>query len=204
MLPGERRNLVLIGMPGVGKSTVGVLLAKRLGYSFLDTDIFIQAREGKSLQELIRQHGTGGFCDIEETYVRSITIASHVIATGGSVVYRPDAMKHLGASGVVIHLDLSLPKLKRRLDDVNARGVVIGPGQTLKSLFAERHSLYLKYADITVETDGLSADRVVEKITHQLAKTSDFERIVKLTDEADRQRSHFKKEPLFGKAKKWR
>jgi shikimate kinase len=155
-------------MPGVGKSTVGVLLAKRLGYSFLDTDIYIQAREGKSLQELIRQHGTGAFCDIEETYVRSIAIDAHVIATGGSVVYRPGAMKHLGAGGLIIHLDLSLPKLKQRLDDVNARGVVIGPGQTLTSLFAERQPLYLKYADITVTTDGLTADQVVGKISNRL------------------------------------
>jgi shikimate kinase len=164
MLPNDRRNMVLIGMPGVGKSTVGVLLAKQLGYSFLDTDIYIQAREGKSLQALIRQHGTDGFCDIEETYVRSIAIVSHVIATGGSVVYRPGAMEHLGAGGVVIHLDLSLSTLKRRLDDVNARGVVIGPGQTLEGLFAERHPLYRKYAAITVETDGLSPDQVVGKI----------------------------------------
>jgi shikimate kinase len=167
MLLHDRRNIVLIGMPGVGKSTVGVLLAKRLGYSFLDTDIYIQAQEGKILQELIRQHGTDGFCDIEETYIRSITADSHVIATGGSVVYRDGAMKHLGAGGVIVHLDLSLPKLKRRLDDVNARGVVIGPGQTLESLHAERHPLYRKYADITVKTEGLIAEQVMGEICNQ-------------------------------------
>jgi len=166
----NRQNIVLIGMPGVGKSTVGVLLAKRVGYAFLDTDIYIQTHEGKSLQELIRQYGADGFCDIEERRMRSITVSAHVLATGGSVVYRQKAMKHFRSKGVVIHLDLALERLKKRLDDIDARGVVIAPGASLDALYAERRPLYLKYADATLETDGMSPDQVVGKIVELLRK----------------------------------
>ena len=155
-------------MPGVGKSTVGVLLAKRVGYSFLDTDIYIQTQEGKSLQALIRQHGTSGFCDIEARYMQSITLTDHVLATGGSVIYRPTAMAHFKATGVVVHLDIKLDRLKKRLDDLDARGVVIAPGLTFEALYAERQALYLKYADITVKTDGLTPDQVVWESVEKL------------------------------------
>ncbi|MBT8372982.1 MAG: shikimate kinase [Deltaproteobacteria bacterium] len=157
-------NIVLIGMPGVGKSTVGVLLAKRLGYSFLDTDIYIQTLEGNTLQELIQQHGTAGFCDIEEDYICSISVTAHVIATGGSVVYRKQAMKHLRANGSIVHLDLELPRLQKRLDDINARGVVITSDQNLEDLYEERQLLYHKYADMNVRTDGLTPAQVVKKV----------------------------------------
>ena len=162
------KNIVLIGMPGVGKSTVGVLLAKRVGYSFIDTDIYIQTHEGKSLQALIRQHGTSGFCDIEARYMQSITLTAHVLATGGSVVYRPMAMGHFKATGVVVHLDIELDRLKKRLDDLDARGVVIAPGLTLDALYAERQALYVKYADITVKTDGLTPEQVVRESVEKL------------------------------------
>jgi shikimate kinase len=157
-------NIVLIGMPGVGKSTVGVLLAKRLGYAFIDTDILIQVREGRSLQELIRTHGSEEFCRIEENHILSIVYDAHVVAPGGSVVYRPQAMAHLKARGTAIFLDIAVERLKRRLEDVDARGVVIGPGQTLESLYLERRPLYLRYADATVTTDGLTPDQVVGRI----------------------------------------
>ncbi|NNL76072.1 MAG: shikimate kinase [Desulfobacterales bacterium] len=157
-------NIVLIGMPGVGKSTVGVLLAKRLGYSFLDTDIYIQTLEGNTLQELIQQHGTAGFCDIEEDYICSISVTAHVIATGGSVVYRKQAMKHLRANGSIVHLDLELPRLQKRLDDINARGVVITSDQNLEDLYEVRQLLYHKYADMNVRTDGLTPAQVVKKV----------------------------------------
>jgi shikimate kinase len=162
MIYKNGKNIVLIGMPGVGKSTVGVLLAKRVGYSFLDTDIYIQTHEGKSLQALIRQHGTSGFCDIEARYMQSITVTAHVLATGGSVVYRPSAMVHFKASGVVVHLDIELDRLKKRLDDLDARGVVID------ALYAERQALYVKYADITVKTDGLTPEQVVRESVETL------------------------------------
>jgi shikimate kinase len=165
MIKKNGKNIVLIGMPGVGKSTVGVLLAKRIGYSFLDTDIYIQTQEGKSLQALIRQHGTSGFCDIEARYMTSISVKAHVLATGGSVIYRPKAMKHFKTTGVVIHLDIELDRLKKRLDDLSARGVVIAPGLTLDALYAERQPLYAKYADVIIKTDVLSPDQVVRELS---------------------------------------
>jgi shikimate kinase len=161
---GSNKNVVLIGMPGVGKSTVGVLLAKRLNYSFLDTDIYIQTQERKSLQELIQIHGAAGFCDIEERYILSVDATSQVIAPGGSVVYRHAAMEHLQTNGIVMHLDLELPRLIKRLDDVNARGVVIASDQKLEDLYAERQPLYSRFADFTVVTDGLTPDQVVGEI----------------------------------------
>jgi len=165
MIELKGKNIVLIGMPGVGKSTVGVLLAKRVGYAFLDTDIYIQTQEGKSLQALIRQHGTSGFCDIEARYMTSISVKAHVLATGGSVIYRPEAMKHFKTTGVVIHLGIELTRLKKRLDDLDARGVVIAPGLTLDELYAERQPLYAKYADVTIKTDVLSPDQVVRELS---------------------------------------
>jgi shikimate kinase len=151
-------------MPGVGKSTVGVLLAKQLGYAFIDTDILIQVREGQSLQALIATHGPDEFCRIEERHILSLDLAAHVIAPGGSVVYRPEAMAHLRGRGTVVHLDIALENLTRRLDDLAARGVVIGPGQTIAGLYRERRPLYRRYADATVATDGLAPDRVVAEV----------------------------------------
>ena len=164
-----RKNVILIGMPAVGKSTVGVILAKRLNFSFLDMDILIQTREGKSLQELIQRHGASGFCDIEAQHLLSVAASSHVLATGGSVVYRDKAMQHLHTNGVIIHLDLELGRLQKRLDDIDARGVIIGPDQKLGDLYAERQPLYAKYADITISTDGLSPDQVVRQIVGLLS-----------------------------------
>jgi shikimate kinase len=168
--PPLKRNIVLIGMPGAGKSTVGVLLAKRLGFGFIDTDIYIQVREGRSLQELIQTHGADDFCRIEEGHILSLAVDSHVIAPGGSVVYRPDAMAYLKSRGIAVHLDIAVANLQRRLDNLDARGVVIGPGQTIESLYADRRPLYLRYADITVTTDGLTPDQVVGRVLKALAR----------------------------------
>jgi len=172
MLADDKKNVVLIGMPGVGKSTVGVLLAKQLGYSFLDTDILIQTSEGKTLQQLIQKHGLSGFCDLEEEYILSASVNSHVIATGGSVVYGKAAMGHLKADSLVIHLNLSLDRLQMRLGDLDARGVAISPGRGLADLYAERHPLYSKYADHTVDTDSLTPDSVVRRIIDLLTDIS--------------------------------
>jgi shikimate kinase len=166
----SRGNIILIGMPGVGKSTVGVLLAKRLGLSFIDTDIYIQVRDGRSLQAIIQAHGSEEFCRIEEKHILFIAVASHVIAPGGSIVYSPRAMAHLKTNAIAIHLDIAVDRLKRRLDDVDARGVVIAPGQTIHSLFAERRPLYLYYADATVSTDGLTPDQVVGQVVGLLPR----------------------------------
>jgi shikimate kinase len=160
----ETRNIALIGMPGVGKSTVGVLLAKQLGYSFLDTDIYIQTHEGKNLQQIIEIRGLDGFIKLEAHYILSISVKAHVLATGGSVVYSEKAMQHLKNSGVAIHLDINPRYLKQRLGDLNARGVVIAPDQDVDTLYNERRSLYLQHADATIVTDGLNHDKIVRKI----------------------------------------
>jgi len=157
-------NIVLIGMPAVGKSTVGVLLAKRAGFAFLDTDIHIQTREGRSLQQIIQEEGIDRFKAIEEHHIRSLTCTSHVIATGGSVVYSPAAMEHLKSSGIVVFLDLPLGPLKSRLKDIDGRGVLRMPGQTIEMLYQERLPLYHRHRNITIACDGLTPDRVVRRI----------------------------------------
>ena len=161
-------NVILIGMPGVGKSTVGVLVAKQLGFGFLDTDILLQTREGKTLQELIEDLGLNGFCQLEARHIRSIELKNHVIATGGSVVYDAEAMRHLNAGGCIVHLDLNLDALKDRLDDVVARGVVIAPGKSVEDLYAERNPLYLTHADITIDTAGITPAQVAAQICDQV------------------------------------
>jgi shikimate kinase len=165
-------NIVLIGMPGAGKSTVGVLLAKALSRDFLDTDVYIQAKQGRTLQEIIDQDGLPAFCRIEERHVRSLKCRTSVIATGGSVVDSPAAMARLQASGIIIHLDLDLPALGKRLTDLSSRGVVMGPGQTLPQLFAEREPLYRKYADLTIDCAGFTHEEIVGMIVRRLNRVA--------------------------------
>ncbi len=165
----EQSNIVLIGMPGVGKSTVGVLLAKAMSRSFMDTDVRIQSREGRPLQEMLDAEGPARFCEVEERYVLSLQCRACVIATGGSVVYSPAAMAHLKASGVVVHLDLPFASLEERLADLGARGVVMASGQTLGGLFEERQPLYRQYADLTIKCEGLDHEQVVARIAQALA-----------------------------------
>jgi len=159
-----RRNLVLIGMPGVGKSTVGVLLAKASGRDFVDTDVWIQAREGASLPELLARHGRAGFLDLEERQVLALGARNAVIATGGSVVYCERAMAKLRAEGFVVHLALPLGELEARLGSLAARGVVIDPGQDLGTLYRERMPLYRKWADVEIEVAGLTHEAVVARV----------------------------------------
>ena len=131
MSTADKSNIVLIGMPGVGKSTVGVLLAKRLGRYFLDTDVLIQVACEKTLRQLIDAHGMSGFCQIEQDYVTCIDVKHAVIATGGSVVYYDPSMRALKDDGVLVYLDLPLEELAVRLGDLNARGVVLEPGEKI-------------------------------------------------------------------------
>jgi len=161
---GDRANLVLIGMPGAGKSTVGILLAKALARPFLDTDIYLQSREGKPLQAIIQERGIEFFKDLEENYVLSLACEGYVIATGGSVVYSQRAMEHLRRSGRLLFLDLSFPLLARRIQDMDARGIVRTPGQELEALYRERKPLYEKYADIRIACDHKDHERVVREI----------------------------------------
>jgi shikimate kinase len=165
-----RRNIVLIGMPGVGKSTIGVLLAKALSRSFVDTDVFIQAKEGRTLQEIIDRDGLETFCQIEERQVSSMKLRSTVVATGGSVVYSPATMARLRSSGIVIHLDLDLPSLKKRLTNLPTRGVVMGPGQSIDQLFQERLPLYRQYCDFTIDCAGRTHEEIVAKIIRRLRR----------------------------------
>lgn len=147
----NRDNIILIGMPGVGKSTIGVVLAKVLGYQFVDADLLIQEAEGKLLSELIEENGTDGFIEIENRVNSQIQTHRSVIATGGSVIYGKEAMEHLKAIGTVVYLKQNLRVLQRRLRNLKGRGVVLKEGQTLADLYKERTVLYEKYADITVD-----------------------------------------------------
>ena len=164
------KNIVLIGMPGVGKSTAGVVLAKVLGYEFIDADLIIQQQEGKLLREIIAEVGTDGFIEVENRVNSQIEVEKSVIATGGSVVYGKEAMQHLREIGTVVYLKVSYDILQKRLHDIKGRGVVLKDGQDLRGLYEERVPLYEKYADITVCEDNLNVEQTIEKITEQLNK----------------------------------
>lgn len=164
------KNIVLIGMPGVGKSTAGVVLAKVLGYEFIDADLIIQQQEGKLLREIIAEVGTDGFIEVENRVNSQIKVEKSVIATGGSVVYGKEAMQHLREIGTVVYLKVSYDILEKRLHDIKGRGVVLKDGQDLRGLYEERVPLYEKYADITVCEDNLNVEQTIEKITEQLNK----------------------------------
>lgn len=162
-------NIILIGMPAVGKSTVGVLLAKRLGMSFVDTDIVIQAGEGRTLQDIIDNQGLARFREIEERYILGLSCTRHVIATGGSVVYSEEAMARLASSGVILHLDIDIESLTQRLDDIRSRGVVMEPGENIEDLYAKRRPLYLRHAHVTISCKGQKPGQVVEQAMQALS-----------------------------------
>ena len=164
----KKDNIVLIGMPGVGKSTVGVILAKVLGFQFVDADLVIQEKEGKLLREIIAEEGPDGFIAVENRINSEIESHHSVIATGGSVVYGKEAMEHLRQIGTVIYLKLDYADISRRLSDIKGRGVVLKDGQTLKDLYDERVVLYEKYADITVDADDLKIGEALEKVLENL------------------------------------
>lgn len=158
------KNIILIGMPGAGKSTVGVVLAKKLGYAFVDADLVIQSREGKLLHEIIAERGVEGFWRVEESVGESMEASRTVIATGGSAVYGPKAMAHYKQIGTVVYLSLPLNEIRERLGDLNERGVTLQEGQDLAGLYEERVPLYEGYADYTVACEGLSIREIVKKI----------------------------------------
>lgn len=161
-------NIVLIGMPGVGKSTVGVVLAKALGYNFVDADLVIQQQTGKLLCELIAEHGTEGFLEIEDGVNSSIEGHKTVIATGGSAVYCAKAMEHYKEIATVLYLRVSYETLEERLGNLKNRGVVLNDGQTLKDLYDERTAYYEKYADVTVNEEGLSIRETIDAVKEKL------------------------------------
>lgn len=162
------KNIVLIGMPGVGKSTVGVILAKLTGCKFVDTDLIIQEKENKLLKTIIAEKGVDGFIEIENRILSKLDVKNSVIATGGSVVYGEDAMKNLAENSVVVYLKLDYNKLRYRLGNIKNRGVVIRKGQSLNGLYKERVPLYEKYADITIDENGCNVEKTVSKIMSEI------------------------------------
>lgn len=164
-------NIILIGMPGSGKSTVGVVLAKVLGYGFVDSDLMIQAQEGKRLFEIMEEIGNEGFIQVENRVNSQIVVERCVIATGGSAVYGREAMAHLKEIGRVVYLQIPYEELEERLGNLKCRGVVLKEGQSLRDLYDERVPLYEKYADITIQETGLGVEETMEKIVCQLKKS---------------------------------
>lgn len=147
-------NIILIGMPGCGKSTVGVVLAKILGYNFIDSDLLIQSQEGKLLSDIIAEKGREFFNNIENKINASICAHNTVIATGGSVIYGKEAMDHLKSIGKIVYIKLSPDEIAHRIGDMTGRGISMGKNQTLYELYCERAPLYEQYADITVDAEG--------------------------------------------------
>ena len=161
------KNIILIGMPGAGKSTVGVVLAKRLGYQFVDSDLVIQEKTGKLLYQLIEELGEAGFLELENEINAGLQAKRAVIATGGSAVYGKEAMAHFKEIGKVVYLSLPYEELRERLGDLHKRGVVLREGYTLKELYEERVPLYEKYADLVIDCSGRDIRSVMEEIACQ-------------------------------------
>lgn len=164
----KKDNIVLIGMPGCGKSTIGVVLAKKLGYDFVDSDLVIQGRYKKTLEQLIDEHGDAGFIKLENDVNESLDYKNTVIATGGSAVYGSGAMKHLKEIGTLVYLKVSEMDLNERLGSLKERGVVSNGKTTVKEIFEDRKALYEKYADITVDLEGKSLRESVEELAHYI------------------------------------
>ncbi len=167
-MPGAKQNIVLTGMPGAGKSTVGVVLAKKLGLAFVDSDLVIQEKQGMLLHEIIREKGLDGFLQIEEEINASLEASGAVIATGGSVIYGEKAMEHLKRTGTVVYLQLPLAAIAERLGDLNERGVALQEGQSLRSLYEERVPLYEKYADIILSCENKMLREIVMEIAKKI------------------------------------
>lgn len=158
------RNIIFIGMPASGKSTVGVVIAKRLGYDFIDTDLLIQKQEGKLLRDIIAVEGNDGFLKIENQVNRELCAENAVISPGGSVVYCEEAMRHFKEIGTIVYLRTSYQEICKRIANAKNRGVVLREGQTLKELYDERVELFEKYADYVVSEEGLSLEETIEQV----------------------------------------
>lgn len=167
-MSAQKTNLVLIGMAGAGKSTVGPMLARILSYGFVDVDDLIEADQQQSLQELVDHHGPSWFRQLEEKILLGLDLHGHVVATGGSAVYGEAGMSHLRRHGLVVFLDVPLPVLEARVGDAATRGLAREEGQSFAQLFAERLPLYLKYADIRIECAGMSLADICTLIIERL------------------------------------
>lgn len=162
------KNIVLIGMPACGKSSVGVILAKTAAMAFVDTDLLIQQEEGKKLQYIIDNQGMDDFLKIEERVLASVDVENSVISTGGSAVYSEKAMNHLKEQGIVVYLKLPLAEIDRRLKNIKTRGIAMKPGETLADLYDYRVPFYEKYADITIDAKDLSIEDVISEILKRI------------------------------------
>ena len=167
-MANRRSNIILIGMPGSGKSTVGVILAKLLSMGFIDTDVMIQTEKGRTLQDIVDRDGYLVLRRIEEEVLLRLNCRSHVIATGGSAVYSRKAMRHLKENGTAVFLNVDLATLKARVHDYDTRGLAKRPDQSVDDLFAERFALYRQYADITIDCVGLTHEEVCARIMKEL------------------------------------
>ena len=163
----KKTNIILIGMPGAGKSTVGVLLAKALKKPFIDTDLLIQQRENSFLQEIINGRGIDEFIRIEEEVVLGIDAADHIIATGGSVIYSENSIRHLKSIGVMVFLNLKLYQLEKRLKNISTRGIAMKSGQTISGLYSERQPLYKKHSEIEIDCSRKHIETIVSEIINK-------------------------------------
>lgn len=163
-------NIIFIGMPSAGKSTVGVVAAKRLGYEFVDTDLLIQKQEGCLLKQIIAEKGIDGFLSIEDQVNSDVDVNHTVISPGGSIVYCANAMNHYKEIGTVVYLQTSFQTINERIGDPEKRGVVLREGQSLRDLYEERKELFEKYADITICEDGLTLEETIGNVLEVLVK----------------------------------
>lgn len=162
----KKDNLVLIGMPGAGKSTIGVLLAKAMNYNFLDTDISIQKRENKKLYEIINEKGIDEFLKIENEVLAKLNVDGCVIATGGSAIFGAEAMANLSELGTIVYIKLSCEEIVRRVNNIKTRGIAMSKGKTMEDVYNERVPLYEKYAEIIVDGENTTIEECVEKIVN--------------------------------------
>ncbi|HPD00618.1 MAG TPA: shikimate kinase [Acetivibrio sp.] len=170
----EKTNIVLIGMPGAGKSTIGVLLAKALKKPFIDTDLLIQQKYNMFLQDIIDKYGIKRFLSVEEEIAVSMDIRNHVIATGGSIIYSDAALKHLKKEGFVVYIKLRLDEIEKRISNISSRGIAKEKDKTLMDLYNERVPLYEKYADITVNCSDMDIEASVAEIINRIKTTEKF------------------------------
>ncbi len=166
----QQENIILIGMPGAGKSTIGVLLAKALGKAFIDTDLLIQAKEGRLLQEIINEQGINRFLEIEAETLMRLQTDNSVIATGGSAIYSDQAMAHLKQTGMVVYLKLTYEEIEQRINNMTSRGIAIGQGQSLFDLYQERIPKYERQADLVLDCSGKSIEESVQSAKEMLER----------------------------------